>query len=286
MTEWIDFVVYAVQVLLVWVFLPRQGRQFTLPTIADRNPDWLAGHRDVAARIERSRAGENACYVWAVVTLATLLVVALDVVSTPFGTRGAKWEVLKDVHGMFLIVGILLCGAWTLLWWRWVGTHVPLAATRHATLKPRVTSDYLRWPWRVVVELLTVLHIGVWVVVGALGWAGGVKYWSAFAFFVVMTILFAAFAAWVPRRRPGFPDRMFGEGYRRTELKVAYGLRLTPLIPGGMVISEQAFGLDPDRVGHLLLVSAISALILAFLRLRPLAAPPIPKFDAKPRINA
>ena len=52
MTEWIDFVVYAVQVLLVWVFLPRQGRQFTLPTIADRNPDWLAGHRDVAARID------------------------------------------------------------------------------------------------------------------------------------------------------------------------------------------------------------------------------------------
>ena len=286
MTEWIDFVVYAVQVLLVWVFLPRQGRQFTLPTIADRNPDWLASHRDVAARLESSRVGENACYVWAAVTLATLLAVALDLVSTPFGTRGPKWEVLKDLHGMFLIVGVLLCGAWTLLWWRWVGTHVPLAATRHATLKPRVVSDYLWWPWRVTVEVLTVLHLGAWVVVGALGLAGGVKYWSAFAFIVGMTVLFAAIAVLTPRRRPGFPDRLFGDDYRRTELNVAYGLRLTPLLAGGMAISEQAFGLDPDRVGHLLLVSAVSACIFAFLRLRPLAAPPIPKFDAEPRVNA
>jgi hypothetical protein len=44
-------------------------------------------------------------------------------------------------------------------------------------------------------------------------------------------------------------------------------------MPGGMLFSEQAFGLDPDRVGHLLLVSVISAFAVAFLRLRPVSPP-------------
>ena len=53
MSEWIDFGIYVVQLLLLCVFLPRQGSRFTLPAIADRNPEWIANHRDVAARIER-----------------------------------------------------------------------------------------------------------------------------------------------------------------------------------------------------------------------------------------
>ena len=39
MSEWIDFAVYVTLIVLICVLLPRQSAQFTLPTIADRNPD-------------------------------------------------------------------------------------------------------------------------------------------------------------------------------------------------------------------------------------------------------
>jgi hypothetical protein len=285
MTEWIDFAVYATLILLVFVFLPRHGRQFTLPTIADRNPKWFADHPDIAARIERSRGFLNACYVWAAVSIAGLLAVTLDLIGPPSGAVTPKWELLKDLNSTFLIVGVLVWGVWMLLWLRWLGTHVPLAEMRRATLKPRLTSHYLALPWRIAVETLTVLHLSAWVVIGALGMGGGARYWLGFVFIIAMTILFAVIAAAVPRRRPGFADRLFGDRLRRVELGGAYLLRLTPLITGGMLISEQVYGLDPDRVGHLLLVSVICAMMLLFLRLRPIESPSS-TFGAEPRLSA
>jgi hypothetical protein len=285
MSEWFDFGIYATFNVLIFVCLPRHGRQFTLPTIVDRNPEWFADHREVVARLERSRWFLNACYVWAAVAIAVLFGVTLDVIHAPFGAVAPKWEILKDLNSAFVIVGFLGWGGCTLLWFRWLGTHVPLAATRRAALKPRVTSDYLALPWRIAVEVLTALHLGAWVVIGALGLAGGARYWLGFAVMVAMTAAFAFIAAAVPRRRPGFAYRVFGEGLRRVEIGAAYLLRLTPLIPGGMLISEQVYGLDPDRAGHLLLVSVIGAMAVLFLRLRPVA-PPSPGFGVEPRLSA
>ena len=39
MSTWIDFAVYATLIALIFVFLPRNGGQCTVPTIADRNPE-------------------------------------------------------------------------------------------------------------------------------------------------------------------------------------------------------------------------------------------------------
>lgn len=274
MSEWIDFALYATFIVLIFVLLPRHGRQFTLPTVIDRNPEWFAERRDIVARLERSRYFLNACYLWAAVSIAVLLGVTLDVIGPPFAGEAPKWEVLKDLNGTFLIVGLLGWGFCTLLWFRWLGTHVPPADTRRATLKPRAVSDYLAPRWRIAVEALTALHLGAWLVIGALGLAGGARYWLGFAFFVAITVAFAFLAAAVPRRRPGAADRVFGDGYRRVELGAAYLMRLTPAIPGGMFISEQAFGLDPDRTGNLLLVALVCAMAALFLRLRPVPPPP------------
>jgi hypothetical protein len=218
------------------------------------------------------------------VSIAVLLGVALDVIAPPFGAVVPKWEVLKDLSSTLVIVGLIAWGACVLFWLRWLGRHVPLAETRRATLKPRVASDYLALPWRVAVEAVTVLHLGAWVVIGAMGLGGGARYWSGFVFIVAMTILFAVIAAAAPRRRPGFADRVFGDGLRRAELEAACLLRLTPLIAGGMLISEQVYGLDPDRVGHLLLVSVIIAMFLLLLRLRPVS-PSSPPFGADSRLS-
>ena len=55
MTEWIDFVVYASQLLLFWVFLPQQGRSFTPPMSPDLDPSSVAAHSGLVERLERIR---------------------------------------------------------------------------------------------------------------------------------------------------------------------------------------------------------------------------------------
>jgi hypothetical protein len=269
MSEWVDFFVYAVQVVLLWVFLPRQARTLTWPWIADRNPGWIAAHPEAVGRFERSRWFVNTCYLCATACVSLLLMAMLDLL--PLRVDAPKWEVMKDLYATFMIIGMLGWFAAWFAWARWLAKYVPLAETRHATLRPRVTSDYVPLAWRIVVEVLTVLHLAVWLVLPALGLAGGADYWSRFTFIVFATIVVTVFAAVALRRPPGYPDRIFGEGFRRIEVRLTYVLRLVPLIPGAMMIGEDVFGLDVDRIGHLPIVCVVSAGLLVVLRLRPVA---------------
>ncbi len=271
MSEWIDCALYVTLIVLIFVCLPRHGRRFTLPMIADRNPEWLANHRDVVARLEHSRWFLHACYVWAGGSIAVLLGVTLGLIAPPFEAVAPKWEVLKDLNSILLIVGLLGWGACSLLWFRWLGTHVPVAETRRATLKPRVGSDYLAPSWRVAVEALTVLHLAAWLLIGALGLAGGAKFWWSFAFIVGMTVLFAVIAHLVPRRRPSYLDHLFGVAYRQVEIRAAYFMRLWPLAAGAIGMTELITGVDLARAGQLLIVSFVCVLALMLLRLRPAA---------------
>jgi hypothetical protein len=271
MSEWVDFAVYGILIVLVFVLLPRHGRGFARLMIEDRNPEWLGRNRDVVARLERSRWFLNACYAWAAASLSLLLGVMLDLIDSPFGVAAPKWEVLKDLNGMVVIVGTLGWGLCTLLWFRWLGAHVPLAETRRATLKPRVIDDYVGLPWRIAIDGLTVLHLSCWIVIGALGLAGGAKYWGSFAFFVGLSAFFAIFAFLGLRRPPGYLDRLFGEAYRRNEIKLAYFMRVWPVIVGVIALTELMTGLDLSRLAQLLVASFVGLLALMALRLRPSA---------------
>jgi hypothetical protein len=82
----------------------------------------------------------------------------------------------------------------------------------------------------------------------------------------------------VPRRRPGYPDRIFGAGYRRVEVRVAYVLRLAPLVAGVSVMAEVFTGGDFDRAAHLAIVLLVTGILATFVFMRPAAraegAPP------------
>ena len=268
MTEWIDFTIYAMQAVLFWVLMPRQGRHFGAPMIADRNPDWLAANPGMVAYLRDSTGFLKIWYAWAAVSIAVLLAAHLG--WRPFGPSAApSWEVLKDTHSFFMIVGMIGWFASAGLWFRWLSRHVPLADTRSATLRPRTTENYISLTWRVVVETLTVLHIAAWLVVSAAQDELVAGYWGKFAFVVAMTVFFAVFARLVPRRRPGYPERIFGDAFRRVELRVAYVLRLTPIIAGATTLGETLTGGDFDRAAHLLLVLLVTGLLCVFLFLRP-----------------
>ena len=271
MSEWIDLAIYVTFIVLIFVLLPRHGRQFTLVMIADRNSEWLARNRDVVARLERSRWFLNACYLWAAISIAALLGVTLELIAPPFEAAAPKWEVLKDLNSTFAIVGFLGWGVCSLLWFRWLRTYVPPAETRRATLKPRLVSDYLALPWRIAVEALTLLHLGVWAAIGALGSAGGAKFWGGLAFLVGLSAFFAVYAYLVPRRRPGYLDRVFGETYRRSEIRIACFMRVWPVVAGAIVMTDLTTGADLRRAAQLLVVSFVCVLALMVLRLRPVA---------------
>jgi hypothetical protein len=270
MTEWIDFTIYAVQAVLFGVFLPRQSRQFGAPMIADRNPDWLAKNPGVAAYLRDNTTFLKVWYAWAAASIGMLLAVRLG--WQPFGGRDdPSWEILKDWHSLFMILGMIGWGASAAIWFRWLSRHVPLADTRSATLRPRTAGNFLSLPWRVVVDTLTVLHIAAWLVVAAVQEELVAHYRAKFALIVGMTVFFAVVALLVPLRRPGYPERIFGVAYRRAELRVFYVMRLAPLIAGAATLGETLTGTDFDRPAHLALVLLVTALLGVFLFLRPLA---------------
>jgi hypothetical protein len=271
MSEWVDFVVYTAVIMLLFVFLPRHGTQLALPMIGDRNPQWLASHRAVAASVERSRWFVRACYGWAAVSITTLLAVTLDLIGAPFSDETLKWEVLKDVHGSLLIIGMIGWAAGALHWWRWLATHVPPAEIRRATLTPRTADDYLARPWRVAVEAATVLNLGAWIVMRLLGFFEGDKFWGYLALLAGMSALFAVFSYGVPRRRPGYADRLFGDAYRRVEMRAVYTMRLWPLAISAIGVAEMITAIDFARTANLLISCLICGLVLMFLGLRPIA---------------
>jgi hypothetical protein len=271
MSEWVDFVVYAAVITLLFVFLPRHGTRLALPMIGDRNPQWLASHPAIAASVERSRWFVHACYGWAAVSITASLAVTLDLIGAPFSDETPKWEVLKDLHVSLLIIGMIGWAAGTLHWWRWLCTHVPPAEIRRATLKPRTADDYLARHWRFAVEALTVLNLGAWAVMRLLGFLDGDKFWGYLALLAGMSALFAVFSYRVPRRPPDYADRLFGEAFRRVEMRAVYTMRLWPLVISAIGVAEMITAIDFARTANLLISCLIVGLLLMFLSLRPVA---------------
>ena len=127
MSEWIDFGLYTVQVVLLWVLLPRKGAQFTAAMIVDRDADWPAKHPGVMQSLLRSRWVLNTFYVYAALSIAVLSALRLGV-QVPVFSRAAdapSWEVLKDAHGTLMILGMIMYFASFAAWTRWLSVHVP-----------------------------------------------------------------------------------------------------------------------------------------------------------------
>lgn len=271
MSAWIDFAVYAMQGVLFWVLLPRQGWHFGAPMIADRNPDWLAANPGVTKYLNNSTVFLRVWYAWAAISIGVLLAVLLG--WRPFGGTDPTWEALNDWHSALMILGVIGWFGSFGLWFLWLRRNVPLATRRSATLQPRTTAVYLSLPWRVTVETLVVLQLVVWVVVGFTQPDLIPNHWQKTASFIVVSVLLAVLAWLMPMRRPSYADRIFGENYRRAEMRAFYLIRLSPIAGGVIAFGEALTTVDFARVGHLVLALFMNALIATFLFLRPVVPP-------------
>lgn len=272
MSEWIDFSIYTLQIALIFALMAPGSVRFMRPAILDRDPAWPAAHPEGMQALARSRWFVNACYAWAAFCIALLLACRLGAPVPVFSAarEAPAWEVLRAWHGALMLIGMLGYFACFLIWLRWLRVNVPLAAQRMASLMPRTAGDYVPRAWRIATEVVTVGHLAGWLVAPALGFGGGVDYWGRFAFIVAASLLLAVMSWLMPQRRQGYADRVFGDAYRRHELRVLYILRLAPLTTGAIVLGEAVLGLDLARPMHLLAVLIMCGAAFAFVSLRPI----------------
>ncbi len=142
MSTWIDFFVYAALTMVFWGCIPAWSR-FTIPVVADRNPDWLLSHPEVERRFAANRWFRNSCRVWTALSLVALLAVQAGAWSPALFAGEPTWEALKDLNSALFITGVLAVAGCFLWFERWLRATVPLATRRQATLARRSVDDYV-----------------------------------------------------------------------------------------------------------------------------------------------
>jgi hypothetical protein len=256
MSEWIDFAVYASFTAVMWGWLPAQISRSVLPVIADRNPEWLTKHPELQERLAHGALFSGACLLWGVLSFASLLALQMGVWPQRllFLSTAPKWEALKELHSVLLIIGLIAVAGWATVFLRWLHRNVPLATRRQATLERRSLHDYVPPALQHAIYGIVTLHLGLWVLVGVAGRYATTAFWGSLMFQFVISAVFLLVALSAVRRRPAAMDRIFGPGYRRMEVRVTFAAQLLPLMNGAARLYEQVANMpvvNVDRVLHL-----------------------------------
>ena len=267
MSEWIDFAVYAGLIVAVWGSFSRWSARVAVLLVADRNPNWLAAHPDIARTLAGNRWFRRSCWLWGSLSLSTLLACQAGLWPRSLAVlRDAPlWEALKDLNSALLIAGLVYVAGCSLLFLRWLRTTVPLAERRHAALEPRSIHHHVPRSFQYAVYSVIVLHLTAWVAAGAAGRYASGAFWGGMAFQFAVSAVFLSIVARAVRRRPAAVDRIFGPRYRQTEVRLAFAAQLLPLMNGTARLYEQVADArlhDIDRVLHLGLVLAVVAMVI------------------------
>ena len=267
MSEWVDLFIYATLIVAFWFVLPARRARFTLATVADRNPQWLRDHPDVAARLSGSQ-GRWWYHAWGLVSLATLFAFQAGLWPrqwSPEALATARWDMLKDLNTLLLLPGLVVFIGAGVLFSRWLTATVPLAARRQATLAPRALDDFVpRWAWTTVYALIA-LNLAAWLTVAVGSWHTTPKFWGRFVLMLALTPVFLFFPRLGVRRSPQAVDRIFGPAFRRTEVRWGLAMNLVLPIAGAFRLYEELAGavaFDFSRAMHLGLVLCVTASIL------------------------
>jgi len=194
--------------------------------------------------------------------------------------RGARqWDALRDLNSFMLLAGLTYVAVCALLFLRWLHANVPLSSRRQATLYRRSIDEYVPQTIRYAIYAVIALHFAAWATVGVTGRYVTGAFWGGLAFQVAISGVFLLLMATAVRRKPGAMDRIFGAGYRRIEVLVAFAAQLLPLCNGVARLYEQVAGNsseNPDRFIHLglvLLVVALAMMLGAWSRQSAALAP-------------
>jgi hypothetical protein len=250
MSEWIDFLVYAAQAVALWILMPRWGARMALPVLRARNAAWVDAHPDALTCAKPGAWFLKACYVWAAISVAVLLVFVLDLQPQPLlpdALATPRWRVLMSTNTLLMFLGLFGYFSGGAVFMRWVARTVPQSERRQATLRPRTTEDFVpRW-LRLLVYAAVGAHMLAWMYAGVSGLFSDPRYWWAFAVILGMTVLMFVLGQFTVLRRPSWMDAGQGLEYRRVEVRVMYAVQLCLVGFGAVALAKLLLDLDLQR---------------------------------------
>jgi hypothetical protein len=279
MTDWIDFALYAVFLAIFWFLFPVTVARAGLLWVADRNADWLSQHPETAAKI-----GKNWIYVWTCFVLGGISLVLLTACQIGFWPLALSapqfapehWMVLKDLNTLLAVPTLVVHLGASFLFGRWLRA-VPLATQRSASLIPRSIDDLIPKRFRIVTYFAVAAHLAAWLGAGAWLtytspelWAKNLALFGGAALvFLVTHAIFLWFTRVNVNRRPNTLDRIFGDAFRRHEVRAAFSFNWLPPVTGTLRLFEELgnTALDFGRLSNLAIVLAV--LLLFGVAVRP-----------------
>lgn len=253
MSEWIDFVIYAAQAMVLWFFMPRWGARMALPMMRDRNAAWVDAHPDALVRASPGAWFLKACYAWGTITVLALLATRLGLLPRdllPHRADNADWQVLMSTNNLLLALGLIGYFSGAAVFMRWLKATVPPSPLRQARLQPRVIDDYVpRW-LRTLVYVAIFAHLSTWLYVGAADRFRHPWFWPAFVGILVMTTVVFVLGHFTVRRRPSHMDALQRD-YRRIEIRLAFAIQLVLVGLGAIGLCKVIYDIDLQRFGVL-----------------------------------
>lgn len=249
MNEWVDFGLYSLQAVLLWIAMPGWGARFLRPVLAEQSDARAGG----GGWMQALRA-------WGVLSVLVLLAARL---------RGAGWQSLLIASNAMLGLGILWASVGARSLWRRLKASASLPKQADEQALPLTRDDFLPRRLQHLVHGLLLLALVVRLAAGLI-WPERVRdAWGGFLTGLLLALLLFFTAAGSVMRAPNHLDRVLGERYRRMEVRACYLLMALLALLQLAGLGVELAGLDSRRSGALLVTAFVSLMLGSFLLLFP-----------------
>jgi len=265
MSEWVDFGLYSLQAVLLWVVLPAWGARLLRPLATEGG---ATPHQPGDAWIKGLRA-------WGVLSVLALLAYRLDKVPPPLSAGSLHrtgFEALLMTSNLLLALGLLFAAVGIRQFVLWLKQNAAVREDRAEEVFPLNRADLLPRALQYLAYALVLCALVARPVAGLIRPDRVHDIWgNVVTGFALALLLFFAAAGSV-MRAPNHLDRVLGEHWRRLEVGTCY------LLMGNLALLEIAglalelWGLGSRRYVALL-VAGFVCVTLGSLMLLPSRGP-------------
>ena len=261
MSEWVDFGLYALQAVLLWIVLPAWGARLLRPLAAqgDATP-----HQAGDGWIKGLRA-------WGMLSVLALLAYRLDKVPPPLSASSLHRtgsEALLMTSNLLLALGLLFAALGIRQFVLWLKRNDAMREDRAGDVFPLSRDDLLPRALQYLAYALVLCALVARPVAGFIAPDRVHGIWGNMITGLALALLLFFTAAGSVMRAPNHLDRMLGERWRRLEVGTCYLLmaNLALLEIAGLALELGGLG---SRRHVALLVAGFVCLTLASLMLLP-----------------
>jgi len=270
MNEWIDFAVYATQLIVCLLVTSRWAAQFKSAVVADRNPEWAKAHPQVLPGLERASGLNLLIQAWAVFSVLVLLVYRLDLQPDALQAPGVPgWRTLLATAYLLLSIGFVLFGLGALAFTRWLRVTVPLGEQRRASLTPRSIEAYVPRSMKLAIYALLLAAVAARPVASLYYPDRITNVMGAFTSSLFMALMLFLAVGVSVKRRPNVFDRVLGSNYRKREVRVCLALMAFTALGWLAMLAFEIAGEDVSRYSGVVFSTFVTAMLAALMPFPP-----------------